>query len=192
MNVAVTYTLGTENDLRIDVLAQTTKASPFNVANHTYFNLEGNPANDCYDYQIQIFSNKYIPVGEDIIPQNETLLIPEGDILDFYTKPKCMSKNIDTSQGIFQHTKGYDFHFVLDTSRTINATAYSPKSGIKMEVITDRPIINFYDAHDLDGTMIGKNNIPYNTMCAICFETQVLTDGVNKDNFENTIIKPGQ
>ena len=173
-------------------MAQTTKASPFNVANHTYFNLEGDPTKDCYDYQIQIFSNKYIPAGEDVIPQNEIIIIPEGDVLDFNSKPKSMSKNIDTSQGIFQHTKGYDFPFILEANRTINATAYSPKSGIKMEVITDRPIINFYDAHDLDGTMIGKNNIPYNTMCAICLETQDMSDGANKNDFANTILKPGQ
>lgn len=126
------------------------------------------------------------------MPQNEILLIPQNDILDFYTKPKTMSKDIDFLKNPFINTKGYDFPFILEANKTINAMAYSPKSGIKMEVVTDRPLLNFYDAHDLDGTMIGKNNIAYNATCAICLETQDMPDGANKDDFVNTILKPGQ
>ncbi len=61
-----------------------------------------------------------------------------------------------------------------------------------MDVITDRPIIHLYDAHDLDGTIIGKNKTAYNTMCAICMEAETVANGANNNGFLNTILKPGQ
>lgn len=103
-----------------------------------------------------------------------------------------MLKNVDLSRYTFKNTKGYDFSFFLDANRSVNATAYCPNSGIKMEVMTDRPIVHLYDAHDLDGTVVGKNNIAYKSMCAFCYETQNVPNGVNQDLFLNTILKPGQ
>ena len=41
MDVTVTYELTADNELVIDYTATSTKATPINLTNHTYFNLSG-------------------------------------------------------------------------------------------------------------------------------------------------------
>lgn len=186
------YTLSDDNSLIISGKANTSKRTPLNVANHAYFNLEGNPANDIYNDQVQIFAKKISYLKEDIIPDGTIRDIPQNDELDFYTAPKTISKNIDLNSGIWKYCGGYDFPYVLEGNHAVNASIYNPKSGIKLEVITDRPVMNFYDSRDLTGKLIGKNNIAYKPYCALCLEAQTFCDAVNNDGLSNTIINPEQ
>lgn len=186
------YTLTDENVLVMESTATTTKKTPLNVANHAYFNLEGNPKNDISDNLVQVFGNKLIDVKEDAVPTGKITTVNKGDVEDFYSNTKNIPLDIDESKGILKYTKGYDFAYILEIGNKVHATAYSPVSGIKLKVVTDRPVMHLYDAHDLDGSYIGKNNIAYNKCCALCLEGEAPADAVNHENFYNTIVSPGE
>ena len=186
------FTLTDENSLILNSGATTTKRTPLNSTNHAYFNLDGDPTKDIFDYQIQINAHSAAGIKEDDVADGTIIEIPQGDELDFYSKPKSLKKDIDLTKGIFQYSKGYDFSYYLDSNQKVNASVYSPLSHIKLEVITDRPVINFYDAHDLNGEMTGKNNISYNSCCAFCVEGQAFCNAVNDNLYLNSILSPGQ
>lgn len=186
----IKYTLTDDNALQIEYHVATNKATPINIANHSYFNLEGNPNNACFNDQLQIFSETLAPVNEDVNPTGEIVPIQKNSVIDFNTKAKTIDEDKNGEDDLFQFTKGYDFAYVFNNDTKTKATLYSPVSGIFMEVISDRPVINFYDGHDLDGTIVGKNNIAYNKCSGLCLEAQGFADAVNHPNFQNSIITP--
>lgn len=188
----IKYTLTDNNELQIDYKVTSTKATPINISSHAYFNLEGNPNNDIYSYKIQINSDKLGLINADVNPTGEIITIPKDSELDFYTAPKNLNSNFDINSEYFKNSKGYDHAFVFNKDFKLKTSAYCPASGIKMDVITDRPVINIYDAHDLDNTITGKNNIAYGKCCGICVEAQAHADAVNQPNFPSVIINPGE
>ncbi len=58
-----------------------------------------------------------------------------------------------------------------------------------MEVYTDLPGLQFYTANFLDGTDLGKSNMPYNRRAGVCFETQYYPDSIHHNNFPSPILK---
>jgi|TARA_B110000263_G_scaffold235540_1_gene234082 aldose 1-epimerase len=67
---------------------------------------------------------------------------------------------------------GYDHNYVLNKSnRNVKEVSFAakvchPKSGRMMEVYTDEPGIQFYSGNSLNGTVVGKNGIPYQSRYA--------------------------
>ena len=87
---------------------------------------------------------------------------------------------------------GYDHNWVLNGSGFRKAaSAESEETGIKMEVYTDLPGIQFYSGNFLAGAK-GKEGAVYGKGCGICFETQYFPDAIHKDNFESPITKAGE
>ena len=68
---------------------------------------------------------------------------------------------------------------------------YSRESGIRMEVLTDMPGLQFYTANFMNGE-IGKDGAMYGPRCAACFETQFWPDAVNRENFPGGVIAAGE
>lgn len=62
------------------------------------------------------------------------------------------------------------------------AEAWSEKTGIQMNVLTDCPCVQFYAANFVDQEH-GKNGHVYNKREAFCLETQVEPNAVNVENF---------
>ena len=59
------------------------------------------------------------------------------------------------------------------------ATAYDPKTGRVLEVLTTEPGIQFYTGNFLDGTVTGKNGTAYQKRSGFCLETQHFPDSPN-------------
>lgn len=61
-----------------------------------------------------------------------------------------------------------------------------------MEMYTNQPHLQFYNAWLFDGTDIGKNGQPYFASSGFALEAQGYPDTINHSNFPSIILNPGQ
>jgi aldose 1-epimerase len=192
LNVKVTYTLTDDNAIDIQYEATTDKPTVVNLTNHSYFNLSGVPGSDVLDQQVMINADKYTPVDSLLIPNNRLDSVG-GTPLDFRQLTAIGARINDP----FEQLKlghGYDFNWVLNTNGDITkvaAEAYSPTSGILLDVYTNEPGIQFYTGNFMDGKDKGKHGTVYPHRGAFCLETQHFPDSPNHPDFPSTVLRPG-
>ncbi|MGH2563134.1 MAG: aldose epimerase family protein, partial [Ginsengibacter sp.] len=187
LNVTVQYTLTNDDGLKIEYNAETDKATPVNLTNHSYFNLSGDVSNSILGETLMIDADHYTPVDSTLIPTGEIKPV-KGTAFDF-TLPKKIGRDMDSVKG------GYDHNWVLnrkDSSLQKVAELSDSISGRLLEVYTTQPGLQFYTGNFLDGTFINRGNKPINLHSALCLETQHFPDSPNKPNFPSTILKPGE
>jgi aldose 1-epimerase len=187
LNVTVTYTLTNDDGLKIDYTAETDKATPVNLTNHSYFNLSGDVSNTILDETLMIDAGSYTPVDSTLIPTGEIKPV-KGTPFDF-TSSKKIEKDFADVNG------GYDHNFVLnrkDNSLQKVASLSDSISGRTMDVYTTQPGLQFYTGNFLDGKFTNRGNQPLTLHSALALETQHFPDSPNKPDFPSTILKPGE
>lgn len=193
LNVKVVYSLTDANELKTEYVATTDKATPINLTQHSYFNLNGAGNSTILDHVLTINAERYTPVDEGLIPTGELASV-EGTPMDF-RKPTPIGKRIDSDFEQIQLGGGYDHNWILNLDKkklTLAAEVYSPQSGRTLKVLTNEPGLQFYTGNFLNGKDIGKNNLAYPRRGAFCLETQHFPDSPNKENFPSTILQPGK
>jgi len=192
LNVKVQYKLTDENELKIEYWANTDKPTPVNLTHHSFFNLHGAGNGTVNDHILQINADYYTPVDEGLIPTGEIAPV-EGTPMDF-RQPTAIGERIDADFEQLKFGNGYDHNYVLnaaDEGLTFAAKVEDPKTGRTMEVYTNEPGLQFYGGNFLDGTVTGKEGLPYLFRGAFCLETQHYPDSPNKPEFPSTILEPG-
>lgn len=186
LKMMVTYTV-TKNEVRIDYEAETDKATPINLTNHSYFNLAG--SGDIFGHELMVNAKEFTPSDDTLIPTGEIKSV-QGTPLDF-TEPKAIGKDFEKVVNL-PH-RGYDHNFVLENGGKVELAArvFEPKSGRVMEVLTDQPGIQLYTGNFLDETR-GKGGSVFGRNGGFCLETQHYPDSVNHPNFPSTILRPGE
>lgn len=192
LDIKVTYTLTDDNAVGIKYEATTDKKTVVNLTNHSYFNLSGVPGSDVLDQLVMINADNYTPVDSTLIPVGISPV--DGTPLDLRT-PVAIGKQVNDPFQQLQFGRGYDLNWVLNTNGDKNvlaAKAYSPTSGIALEVYTNEPGIQFYTGNFMDGKDTGKHGVLYPHRGALCLETQHYPDSPNHPDFPSVVLNPGE
>jgi len=192
LTVEVTYTLTAANELLLEYTARTDRATPVNLTQHTYFNLQGEGNGDILGHEVMISADRFTPVDKDLIPTGKLHPV-KGSPFDFIS-PTTIGSRINGNYDQLSLGRGYDHNLVLNRSGNeleLAARVHEPKSGRILEVYTTEPAVQFYTGNFLDGTIIGKNNHAYQQHAGFCLETQHYPDSPNHPSFPSTILRPG-
>lgn len=180
----VVYTLTNDNEVKIEYTATTDKATPINLTNHSYWSLAGAGSGTILEHELKVFSDKYLPVDEGLIPTGELASVKDTP-MDFNT-PVTIGARIDQVGG------GYDHCYVLSSAEEglkPVAEVREPKSGRVMKVFTTEPAVQFYTGNFLDGSDTSGGFAKH---FGFCLETQHFPDSPNKPEFPSAILEPGQ
>ncbi|MFZ4863086.1 aldose epimerase family protein [Sphingobacterium sp. Mn56C] len=190
LNVHVSYELSNDNEIIIHYRATTDKTTVVNLTNHTYFNLNGEGDGDILSHMVEIPAETYLPIDEHAIPFGFESPVDET-AFDFRLARKIVEA-LNPEDEQIQRGHGYDHTFVNKQPLTqVAATVYSEVSGIKLDVFTTEPGIQFYTGNFLSGKDTGKSGNRYLSQSAFCLETQHFPDSPNRSNFPSVVLKPG-
>ena len=137
--VLVRYTLTGAGAVRVKLSAATDQTTAVNMAQHSYFNLDG--SDTILDHQLEIAAETYVPVNDH--------LIPTGEVRSVAWTPYDYQDSRRLRRKSGEEAVIYDLNFCLsDAPRdTVEfAAALEDKSGDRrMEVWTSEPGRQLYD-----------------------------------------------
>ena len=197
LSTKVTYTLTDQDQLVVDYQATTTKATPVNLTQHSYWNLSGDASRDILGHVLMINADGMTPVDSTLIPTGEIAAVA-GTPFDFRT-PTAIGARVDQRQNQqIRFGGGYDHNFVLNRGSAAAdamvhaASVTEPTTGRTLDVATMEPGLQFYSGNFLDGSNVGKGGHVYHYRYGFVLETQHYPDSPNHPEFPNTILRPGQ
>ena len=192
LNITTTYTL-TDDALRIDYEATTTKPTALNPSNHSFFNLSGDLSADVLDEELIIYSDSIALYDGN---KRVTGKLGSVDSTPFdFRKPHTIGERIEDTHEQLTITKGYDHCYQLRNNGkelALAASLHDKPTDLTMNVYTDRPAIQIYTANSHKGDIIGKEGKAYPKRNAICFETMNFPDAPNKPHWPSAILRPGE
>lgn len=184
-NLKFTVKFTVENNaLLMEYTAVSDKDTLWCPTNHAYFNLDGESRGDCLKNILQINADKYTPVDSGLIPMGEEVTI-KSTPFDF-TKLKRIGENIESEE--LKMTLGYDHNYILASDHA--AHAKSEITGIKMDVYTDMPCLQFYSGGQLNNVK-GKSGV-YKQYAGFCLEPQYCPNAINLKGFDLPFLTTGE
>lgn len=183
LSATIDYHLTNQNELIMEYNAVSDEATPVNLTNHTYFNLNG--LNDSIlNHEVIIFADGYTEKVDDI---------PTGVIKPVMETPYDFTSFRKIGDRLNElPADAYDHNFVLngEEGTLIRAALVKDvKTGRTLEVFTTLPGMQFYTGYHLDGTY-QRDGKRFNKFGGFCMETQYFPDTPNKPAFPDCITTP--
>ena len=193
LDVELTYQI-VDNQLEISYKATTDKKTPINLTNHSFFNLAGEGSGTINNHILKLNSDFYTPVDSTLIPIGEKRLVDDSPF-DF-RRPKAIGSEINSSDDQIVYGGGYDHNFILNKTvqDTLShaATVFEPNRGVKMDIFTTEPAIQFYGGNFMDGSDVGKYGKKFLYRESFALETQHYPDSPNNQDFPNVYLSPSE
>lgn len=191
LRVKAAYTLSDKNGLVINYRAVSDKDTIVNLTNHSYFNLNGIGGENIYNLNMKMNCGFYTPNTDECLPYGEVLSV-KGTPFDF-TDGKKAGEDINSDYPQLKMFGGYDHNFVIDGMGFRKAAVVSSdKTGIVMEVYTDKPGVQLYTGNCIQEGRICKNGLTYKKHDALCLETQHFPNSTSYSHFPSPILRAGE
>jgi aldose 1-epimerase len=193
LEVRVTYRLSEDNAFHCIYEAHTDRLTPVSLTNHAYFNLNGEGSGPVTGHRLQLNADRYTPVDKELIPTGELTPVA-GTPFDFL-EPRPIGEKISEQDLQLQHGGGYDHNFVLrreGEGLQWAARVEGEQSGIRMEVLTEEPGVQFYSGNFMEGAHRFKSGAEDAYRTAFCLETQHFPDAPNQPSFPSILLRPGE
>jgi aldose 1-epimerase len=189
LDTVVTYTLTSQDELRIDYEARSDRATPVNLTHHSYWNLSGGGSGTILDHELQVQADTFTAVDGELIPTGAIESL-DGTALDF-RRPRSIGARISELEST--GARGYDHNYVLSGARLEPAFAArlsDPAGGRVVEVWTTRPCLQVYSGNFMTPTR-GKLGAHYGVRSGICLEPQGYPDALHHPEFDSVVLEPG-
>jgi aldose 1-epimerase len=213
-SIKVTYTFSDRNELKLDWTAATDKATPINLTNHLYINLNGNSTTSVCDEDMQVMTDQAAAQTRGVPGANGEIGSILGTPFDF-TKPTplkerlgiCNSPQAVRSGPPLDRTvpppplpqgmaRSFNEPFILhDDDRRLDRVAarlHDPASGRVMEIRTTELSVHVYTPASMEAALLSDAGKPFTRVPSIAFETQHLPDSPNHPEYPTTVLQPGQ
>lgn len=188
VDVTVTYAVS-PGEVRIDYTASSDRPTPFNVTNHTYFQLDGEGSGPVDDHVLDVAASGFTPTDAALVPTGEVRPV-DGTPFDL-REPRRVGDVLSADDEQLRHGQGLDHNLVLDGSGLRRAARLRGSGGRELEVLTDQPGVQVYTGAHFDDTVVGLSGRTYGPRAGIALETQGFPDAPNHPAFPDTILRPG-
>lgn len=179
------------NALKIVFYGITDAPTIVNLANHAYFNLNGD--GQITGHRLRINADQFTPIDEYYIPTG--VLDDVGSTPFDFRLPVEIGRRIHDDDIQLRNGGGYDHNFVLnkDTHHLSEAaTVTGDRSGITLQVLTTEPGIQLYTGNFMHGEFELKDGRKDEYRTAFCLETQHFPDSPNQPAFPSVVLRPGE
>lgn len=180
------YTIEAPSTLRFDAEATTDAPTLVNLAQHSYFNLDGSA--DILDHRVRIDADAYTPTDEYLVPTGEIRAV---DGTGFDRRALAPIRLMRDGKRFV-----YDTNFVVAPARSgtprHQARLESDGSGLALDVWSTEPGVQFYDGAYVDVGVPGLGGRRYATNAGCCFEPQLFPDAPNHPEFPSAVLRPGE
>lgn len=195
LTVTACYSLDDDNRLSVEYLATTDAPTIIGLSNHVYWNLAGEGAGSAMEHHLQIFADRFLPTGADLIPTGEYRSVA-GTPFDFRQASAMDTRLRDASDEQVRVGQGYDHNWILSdaVSEELRPVARlsDQRSGRIMSLFSNQPGLQFYSGNFFDGSTSGKSGKFYRMGDAIALEPQLFPDTPNQPAFGSARLDPGQ
>jgi aldose 1-epimerase len=184
LDVILRYELK-DHELSYHYTATCDRATPVNLTQHSYFNLN-NGEGTINDHQLKIVASRYLEQDKDLVTTGNYIDVAgtAHDFREFYRIDEGL-KRVDE----------YDQSFVLDRTNfgqlELVAELFSESSGTKMQLFSTEPVVHFYSGK-WTPEVTGKNNVQYGPFSGLCLETHIHPNAINTPHFPNTVLHPAE
>ncbi len=165
------YSLTGAGTLRLDLTAMTTAPTLMNMANHSYWNLDG--SKQWLGHRLQVMADHWLPLDDRLIPTGEVRAV-SGD-MDF-RHPRLLRAG----------APGLDANFCVTRARRAATTVaiLTGLGGVSMTLSSTEPGLQVYDGRG--PIMPGGSGYQ-----GLALEPQGWPDAPNQPGFPSILLEPG-
>lgn len=179
LTIALTIRLLAGGVLDLKMEAVTDAQTLCNLAHHSYFNLGGR---DILSHHLQISADHYLPVDETLIPSGDVADV-RGSAFDF-RRTKLLAEACNAVS--------IDHNFCLSHScHPLRRVATLSNDTITMQVNTDQPGLQIYDAARMNVLVAGLDGQIYGPYAGLAMEPQFWPDAINHPDWAQPVLQPG-
>ena len=183
----VTYTITPENVWRIEYEATTDAATPLNLTQHVYFNMNGEGT--ILGQELKIDADTFLAVDKNLAPVGEPRSVARTPF-DFRAFRK-VGESIDDPDEVLQFGPGYDHNWCLN-GKGFRKAAELRGEKRAVEVWTDQPGLQFYAGNFIKDSWTMKGGRPMARRGWLALETQHYPNTPNRPDFPSTTLRPGE